>query len=78
MSDTITRLGDEVSHARQDAAQAHYALGQATQQHFQQYAEISGQRTILQHQVNDCYDSIVGLLNLAAGFEHNIGTFGSP
>lgn len=77
LSDTVNRLSDELCRVRQDATNAHYALGQATQQHFQQYADVSGQRTVLQNQVKDCYTNIVGLLNLAAGYTQNIGVFES-
>lgn len=73
LSDTVTHLSEDLTRARQDTAQAHYTLGQATQQHFAQYADVSGQRTVLQNQLNDCYTNIVGFLNLAAGYTHNIG-----
>lgn len=75
LSDTISKLSNELYVARREAAQAHSNLGQATQRHFVQHGEMTARLALLNNQLQDCYDNIVGFLNVAAGYSENIGTF---
>ncbi|EIM79111.1 uncharacterized protein STEHIDRAFT_164003 [Stereum hirsutum FP-91666 SS1] len=72
LSDTVSKLSNELYIARREAVQAHSSLGQATQRHFVQHGEMTARLALLNNQLQDCYDNIVGFLNVAAGYSENI------
>lgn len=73
LSDTVSRQNNEIFRAQQDAAQARLSLNQSTQHYVGQHGELFAQQSTLNNQIQDCYDNIVGFLNLAAGYRDNVG-----